>query len=247
MVSIDGLYKFRDFFEAHKDKYVLIGGTACSVVFDEIGEDFRATKDLDIVLIIENIGDDFGEAFWSFIKAADYERIETGNGKKCFYRFKNPRNPGFPKMIELFSRNPGITLFPDSHLTPIHISDDISSLSAILLNEDYYNFLLNGRRVIDGLSILDEKYLIPFKVKAWCELTQRRDKGESGNLRHIKKHYKDIMKLLMLLPESERISLPPALRADIQLFISSAGNKEYISQDVDNDFLCQRLSEIYLA
>ena len=52
---VNGLQRFKEFFEEYSDNYVLIGGTACSIIFDEIGIDFRATKDLDIVLIIENI------------------------------------------------------------------------------------------------------------------------------------------------------------------------------------------------
>lgn len=55
MVNIQGLYKFRDFFQKYTDNYVLIGGTACSILFDEVGENFRATKDLDVVLVVENI------------------------------------------------------------------------------------------------------------------------------------------------------------------------------------------------
>jgi hypothetical protein len=121
-------------------------------VFDEIGEDFRATKDLDVVLIVENISVDFGKAFWEFIRAANYNGIETGEAQKQFYRFKNPDDPSYPKMIELFSRVPDLPLLPHAHLTPVHIADDISSLSAILLNDDYYAFLLSGRRIIDGLS-----------------------------------------------------------------------------------------------
>lgn len=54
MLNINGLNKFRDFFSAFDNNYVLIGGTACSILFDEVGEHFRATKDLDVVLIIEN-------------------------------------------------------------------------------------------------------------------------------------------------------------------------------------------------
>ena len=56
---VSGLEKFKEFFEDYGNNYVLIGGTACSIIFDEIGLDFRATKDLDIVLIIENLNDDF--------------------------------------------------------------------------------------------------------------------------------------------------------------------------------------------
>lgn len=165
MISINGLNKFREFFEEYDNNYVLIGGTACAIVFDEIGEPFRATKDLDIVLIVENINDEFGRKLWDFIKNAGYD-VEFGREKKCFYRFKNPKNNDFPKMIELFSRNQNVSLPKDVHLIPIHVSDEISSLSAILLNEEYYQLMIKGKRVVDGLSVLDEKYLIPFKAKA---------------------------------------------------------------------------------
>ena len=247
MININGLYKFRDFFNEHTDKYVLIGGSACSIVFDEVGEDFRATKDLDVVLIVENISDDFGKIFWKFIKEANYNGIETGEVQKQFYRFKDPQNKDFPKMIELFSRKPQIDLLPETHLTPIHISDDVSSLSAILLNDDYYTFLLNGRRIIDGFSVLDEKYLIPFKAKAWCELVERRNQGEEGNSKHIKKHYRDVYNLLMLLPESEKVQLADQVKLDMQNFIDGVEQGLFISDDIDNKFLCQKLREIYLS
>lgn len=246
MVNIQGLYQFRDFFQNYTDKYVLIGGTACSVLFDEIGEDFRATKDLDVVLIVENINEAFGRTFWQFIKEANYNGIETGETQRQFYRFKNPANPTYPKMIELFSRTPNIPLLPEAHLTPVHIADDISSLSAILLNDAYYDFLLSGRRIVDGLSVLDEKYLIPFKAKAWCELAARRANGEEGNSRHIRKHYRDVYRLLTLLPPNKRVKLPAQLRADLQLFIDGVRQSDIVSDDIDNRLLCRRLEEIYL-
>lgn len=244
---VNGLYKFRDFFQSHTDQYVLIGGAACSIVFDEIGEDFRATKDLDVVLIVENISEDFGKAFWEFIRAANYNGIETGEAQKQFYRFKNPDDPSYPKMIELFSRVPDLPLLPHAHLTPVHIADDISSLSAILLNDDYYAFLLSGRHIIDGLSVLDEKYLIPFKAKAWCELSARRKAGEEGNSRHIRKHYRDVHKLLTLLPANAKVPLPDQLKADMQEFVDGIEAGEIMSEDIDNAALCRRLREIYLA
>ena len=43
---------------------------------------------------------------------------------------------------------------------PLHIDDEVSSLSAIPLNDDYYRFLLDGRTVIDGISILDAEHSI---------------------------------------------------------------------------------------
>ena len=195
MLSINGLNRFREFFEEYNTNYVLIGGTACAIIFDEIGQDFRATKDLDIVLLVENISEEFGAKFWEFIKEAEYT-IESNLEKKNFYRFSKPKKSDFPKMIELFSRNEKIEIPSNFHIIPIHISDAISSLSAILLNDDYYNFMLDGIRYIDGISVLDEKHLIPFKVKAWCELIDRRNNGEQGQSKHIKKHCRDINNLI---------------------------------------------------
>lgn len=245
MISINGLDKFREFFAQYENHYVLIGGTACAIIFDEVGENFRATKDLDIVLIVENINDEFGKKLWNFIKNAEYE-VEFGQEKKCFYRFKNPKNNDFPKMIELFSRNQNIFLTEDIHLIPIHVSDEISSLSAILLNDDYYQFMLAGKRVIDGISVLDEKYLIPFKAKAWCELIERKKQGEAGQSRHIKKHCKDIVSLVKLLPPHEKVELLGMVKKDMQTFVDDILTSEFVPANVDGTKLHSLLKEIYL-
>ena len=50
------------------DKYVLIGGAACDIVFTSNDATFRATKDLDMVLIVEALSPEFGEKFWKFIE-----------------------------------------------------------------------------------------------------------------------------------------------------------------------------------
>ena len=42
--------KFKERFAGHDGEYVLIGGGACDLLFGEAGQDFRATKDLDLVL-----------------------------------------------------------------------------------------------------------------------------------------------------------------------------------------------------
>ena len=59
-------------------------------------------------------------------------------------------------MIELFARTENI-LESETVLTPIHIDDGVSSLSAILLNDAYYQILLEGRNVIDGVSVLSHR------------------------------------------------------------------------------------------
>jgi hypothetical protein len=50
---VRGLDLFRESFASYKDRYILIGGAASTIVMEEAGLEFRATKDLDIVLCIE--------------------------------------------------------------------------------------------------------------------------------------------------------------------------------------------------
>ena len=245
MINIIGLDKFKQVFEKYENNYVLIGGSACAIIFDEIGEEFRATRDLDIVLIVENISDEFTKEFWQFVKDGEYY-IETDVEKRCFYRFTKPKIEGYPKMIELFSRNKDIKIGEDSHIVPIHVSEEVSSLSAILLNDDYYNFMLSGKRNANGLSILDEKYLIPFKTKAWCELIDRRNQGEEGQSRHIKKHFRDVSKLVSLLPKNTKVVLNGMVKQDMARFIEEILTSEFVAADVDVQQLHNVLEDIYL-
>ena len=172
--------------------------------------------------------------------------MEFGQEKKCFYRFKNPKNSDFPKMIELFSRNKNIKLPKNIHLIPVHISDEISSLSAILLNDDYYDFMVRGKRLIDGIAVLDERHLIPFKAKAYCELIERRKQGEKGQSRHIEKHYKDITNLVKLLVPNERIELYGMVKKDMQTFVDDILTSEFVPKNYDRMKLYNILKNIYL-
>lgn len=75
--------------------------------------------------------------------------------------------------IELFSRKPAYHLDVEESIVPIHITEDVSSLSAILLNDDYYQFMMKGRKVVDDICVLDAAYLIPFKMFAWIDLSDK--------------------------------------------------------------------------
>ena len=100
-------------------------------------------------------------------------------GVPQFYRFSHPITNQYPAMIELFTRKlDAIQLPEDAVLTPLPMDEDISSLSAILLDDDYYEFLKQGKVTVDGVTVLDAAYLIPFKAKAWMNLTDRKAAGE---------------------------------------------------------------------
>ena len=165
---VKGIEIFQEYFKEYTDQYVLIGGAACSVSFEEQEINFgRTTKDLDIVLIVEARTKEFGEQFWKFIRDGRYRIRAKSNGEPQFYRFDKPEDERFPKMIELFSRT-NYMLQEENGLTPIHIDDSISSLSAILLNDAYYRALLDGREIMMGLFHLRQKHgLILRKNKMW--------------------------------------------------------------------------------
>jgi hypothetical protein len=46
---VNGIEIFKEHFKDHTDKFILIGGTACDIAMSQMGLDFRATKDLDVV------------------------------------------------------------------------------------------------------------------------------------------------------------------------------------------------------
>ena len=60
---VKGISRFREYFTELNDHYALIGGTACYILFEESGLNFRATKDLDVVLLSENINENFARKF----------------------------------------------------------------------------------------------------------------------------------------------------------------------------------------
>lgn len=242
-----GLEKFKKHFKGFENSYVIIGGTACEILFEQSGEKFRATKDIDMVIIMENINQEFVEKFWEFIKEAEYDSIFSNDENKKFYRFTRPKNEMYPKMIELFSRKPiDFKLQHHSHLLPIHVSDEVSSLSAILLNEEYYQFLKEGIKMVDGLPLLDELHLIPFKAKAYVEIKERVSNGEKGQSRHIKKHRNDILRLLTLVPRNQKVNLSGIVLEDMSKFIEDIKSKEFVSDVITKEKAIRLLCDIYM-
>lgn len=178
---VKGLDIFQKYFADYEEKYVLIGGAACDILFESNEVNFRATRDLD-------------------------------------YRFDKPEDDNFPKMIELFCRS-DFKLKDAKGITPIHIDDEVSSLSAILLNDDYYKALLNGKEVRKGLSVLRPEYIILFKAKAYLDLKKQKDLGERVDSSDIKKHKKDVLRIASELMLEKVEELPTAVDADIHSFI----------------------------
>lgn len=218
-----GIDKFREHFAGHEDQYAIIGGAACDLLFDEAGLRFRATKDIDMVLCVEVVDAAFGETFKAFIDAGGYEARERSDGKKEFYRFYRPKDESYPFMIELFARKPeALDLPDDAELTPIPVEEDAVSLSAILLEEGYYEALQGAKRDMDGVTVIDETLLIPFKARAFLDLTERKEQGEKIDSKNIKKHRSDVFRLAQLLPGDAAIEMPDPIKDDMRRFLELA-------------------------
>ncbi|MHC1729178.1 MAG: hypothetical protein AB9866_24805 [Syntrophobacteraceae bacterium] len=219
---VKGMDQFREHFRGLEDRYVLIGGAACDLLMEEAGLDFRATKDLDIVLCVEVLDAAFVRAFWEFVKKGGYKNQQKSTGKKLFYRFKEPQEESFPWMLELFSRVPdALNLVDESHLTPIPAAEELSSLSAILPDEDYYSFIHGSKRLIQGLMAVTPECLVPLKARAWLDLTGRKATGEGIDDKTIKKHKNDVFRLFQLLSSGTQVKLPGSISDDLSRFLKA--------------------------
>jgi hypothetical protein len=175
---------------------------------DQAGLTFRATKDLDIVLCVEAIDARFGSAFWSFVNDGGYESRERSTGERQFYRFQKPTEADFPYMLELFARAP--------------MEEEVSSLSAILMNDEYYTFLQDGKRNVDGLQIAGAEHLIPLKARAWLDLKEREDRGDRIDSKEIKKHKNDVFRLSGIVDRDQVGVIPQVVQNDLTRFLTDA-------------------------
>ena len=249
---VKGFQSFARWFQGYEKEYAIIGGTACDLLMSAEGLAFRATKDIDLVLILEAFTPEFGERFWQYIVQAGYEHRNKSTGEPQFYRFAHPKSREYPFMIELFTRRTEKIRLPDEAvLTPLPLEGDVSSLSAILLDDNYYELLRGGRTEAEGVTVLDAGHLILFKAKAWLDLSARREAGETVDSRHLRKHKNDIFRLSALLGPATRISVSPQVLSDIQSFIAAMDGETVDEKQLGlartKENILQQLSDTYTA
>lgn len=230
-MGVEGLDRFQTHFAEYSDQYVLIGGAATFLALEEADLSPRATKDLDLVLCAEALRPAFMAAFWDFAEEGGCRHRLRSTGKPVFYRFEQPEAPGFPAMLELFSRQPE-ALGPDDgrRLTTIPAAKEVASLSTILLDPDYYDYLHAHTQDRDGLSVATEIGLIPLKARAWLDLTRRRAEGEDVSRQDIKKHRGEVFRLYQLISPTARVAVSPTIGQDLGAFLEAT--------EEDDNLLC---------
>ena len=257
---VNGLKLFKEQLQSFDDCYTVIGGTACSVLMGNAALEFRATQDIDMILLVESLQfNEFADQLLKFIDDGGYECEERQNGSKRLYRFLSPKIAVYPAMIELFSKNV-LNMKGNRRITYVKTDKDPSGLSAMLLSDEYYNLAMEGREKIDGVWTLQAPYLIPLKMFAWLNLDKDRQKGKVVNENDLRKHKYDVFRLLLLLSEETRIDCDAKIRKDISAFIDSMENEELLAENVFGDWApeefrtnfdkerdLERLRKIYLG
>ena len=82
-----GMESFREAFKEFPDCYTIIGGAACDIIMSDHDTDFRATKDIDMILILEDKYQEFAKAFWNYIKEAGCTTYNSVTIRKFFECF----------------------------------------------------------------------------------------------------------------------------------------------------------------
>ena len=220
---VRGMPIFRRHFAGYEDSFVLIGGVACDEWFGRFGREFRPTQDFDMVLILEATRPEFFRHFWAFIEQGQYAAWRRADGDKVYFRFEKPANAEYPAVVELFSPAPlRIDPFPGQRIVPIPAGEEVHSLSAILMDSDYYRFVMGQRDRVDGLPLIKPAGLIVLKARAWLDLSKRRAEGDkSVDEDDVKKHRSDVFRLASILPVGESVALPGALATDLGRFLDA--------------------------
>ena len=217
---VRGLEKFQEYFKDFADYYTIIGGTACYWNLNEEGLRFRATKDIDLLLIIEKYDFDFNQMLWKFFTDGKYESLYKEVTEQKFYRFSDPANREFPQQVEILCRKPESVQLPVGQvIISIDPEEYFSHLSAIILDDDYYNFTLANSTTFDGLKIANTEALICLKAFAFLNLTERKKNDQKIDDKTINKHKRDVFRLGAVLKGADFV-LPDKIKTDILRFIT---------------------------
>lgn len=222
---MEGLDKFRDAFADFSDNYIIIGGTACNLTMRETVVRARATHDIDMIVIVENMTEAFANRFWQFVREAGYRpekrKQEDGEPVKYeLYRFVGGRI-GYPKMIELLSRHPDVLGEPQGLvIEPLPTYKDVSSLSAIIMDDDFYYFTIEHSRLTDSIRHADSAALIALKARAYLNLIADKTAGKHVNAKDIRKHRSDVLKNAVIMEDSQ-IMAPHSIAFCVRDFVAS--------------------------
>jgi hypothetical protein len=217
--EVHGLKHFTDHFAQLSDQYVIIGGIATNYFLLANDLITRRTKDIDLV-VLANPNQVFADRLRDYASLGRYQIETDSSGKKRNYRFRNPEVAEYPKQIEIFSAAPlELILGTDQRIVPFLTSPGLESLSAILMDGDYFVLVKATSFVQEGIPLLSSDGIIPLKVRAFLDLDSRKRQGERIDQSDIKKHRNDIMRLSQTL-KIETFKVADSIKGDLRSFLN---------------------------
>jgi hypothetical protein len=156
----------------------------------------------------------------NFVKDGKYKKREKNEEERKYYRFMEPATEGFPYQVELFSKEPDTLNLPDeAHLTPIVVDEGLSNLSAILMDEDYYQFTITNSLPENEIRRATKEALICLKAKAYLENKRLKAEGKDIKKENIVKHKNDVFRLAFLMAPADIITMSESIKADMKNFM----------------------------
>ena len=220
---IAGFDRFEKAFVPHRDAFILIGGTAVQMVLGQYETDkgvanrARVTHDIDLLVVTDRLSAEFTAAFRKFIADGRYD-CYFAKERPHYYRFLNPKDSAYPAKLELLSHS--LLAFPGIRYTPLVVERD-ESMSAMVLDEDLYQYALAHCDERHGFRCLAPEALIVFKSVAYLNLMSEFEAtGDARRKNDALKHRHDVFRVLEHIAPSVRAGLPDTLVLRARDFIN---------------------------
>lgn len=84
--------------------------------------------------------------------------------------------------------------------------------------------LKTGQIIVDGIPVLRPTCLIPFKMKAYLDLSMRKKSGEHVDSKNIKKHKNDVFRLAQVIALDTRQMVSAEILEDMKQFLGLVEN-----------------------
>jgi len=249
MTDLAGLSHFEEHFREFKDQYVIVGGFATLMLLDrELPNHGKATHDIDLVLLTTS-SIEMADRIKIYIKEGGYTIQKGQQDRYQYYRFVEPQVEGYAKEIELFAAEEyGIELDEGQRIIPIDPEEGLYSLSAIMLDTEYFDMIKHNIEEIDGIPYSNTLATMLLKMSAVYDLYHRSDDKW-------KKHRRDILKLALLLTGEEQVILIGRMIADVDFFklelekLTPKMIKQIVGKGimVDKDAVVHTIGQVFVA
>lgn len=141
-----GIGHFLAHLKGLEDEYVVIGGAAAAILMEQDGLEFRATRDVDLVLLT-NASPTLKQRITEYVNLERFNKKERTEGTPRYYRFRDPEDATFPEMIEIFARNEqNIEPAEGQYIIPVQ-SDEV----CVAVCSDFFSSCPNKRNCFQGI------------------------------------------------------------------------------------------------